>query len=129
MTHVSDTLAAMREELVKNRDNVLTEADSCLSYAMEVHQYITDHDEKQAWKDKDSQDGPFLRFYSSTHRNSCPSGQSLGQDDSQAGQVGSRSQTELDAIVSDHLPRDLRHLWPVWGQPTALEHVFQAVAM
>ena len=22
---------------------------------------------------------------------------------------------ELDAIVSDHLPADLRHLWPVWG--------------
>jgi len=22
--------------------------------------------------------------------------------------------TELDAIVSDHLPTDLRHLWPCW---------------
>lgn len=22
--------------------------------------------------------------------------------------------TELDAIVSDHLPADLRHLWPTW---------------
>jgi hypothetical protein len=21
---------------------------------------------------------------------------------------------ELDACVSDHLPKDLRHLWPVW---------------
>ncbi len=23
--------------------------------------------------------------------------------------------TELDAIVSDHLPADCRHLWPVWA--------------
>jgi hypothetical protein len=22
---------------------------------------------------------------------------------------------ELDAIVSDYLPQNLRHLWPVWG--------------
>lgn len=22
--------------------------------------------------------------------------------------------TELDAIVSDHLPKDCRHLWPTW---------------
>lgn len=26
---------------------------------------------------------------------------------------------ELDAIVADHLPSDLRHLWPVWGAPNA----------
>lgn len=23
---------------------------------------------------------------------------------------------ELDAIVSDHLPLEFRHLWPVWGK-------------
>ena len=22
---------------------------------------------------------------------------------------------ELDAIVADHLPKDLHHFWPVWG--------------
>jgi hypothetical protein len=23
---------------------------------------------------------------------------------------------ELDAIVGDHLPKDCRHLWPIWGE-------------
>jgi len=26
---------------------------------------------------------------------------------------------ELDAIVADHLPRGLRHLWPVWEKSEA----------
>lgn len=25
---------------------------------------------------------------------------------------------ELEAIIDDHLPAHLRHLWPSWGQPT-----------
>ena len=24
---------------------------------------------------------------------------------------------ELEAVVTDHLPQKLRHLWPVWGNP------------
>lgn len=31
------------------------------------------------------------------------------------GRYGDCDGTELDAIVSDHLPADCRHLWPVWG--------------
>ena len=31
-----------------------------------------------------------------------------GRDDADIGS------DELSAIVADHLPRDLRHLWPVW---------------
>lgn len=32
------------------------------------------------------------------------------------GQFNSIDDTELDACVSDHLPADCRHLWPVWGK-------------
>lgn len=31
------------------------------------------------------------------------------------GRDGDMDGTELDAIVGDHLPADLRHLWPVWA--------------
>jgi hypothetical protein len=30
------------------------------------------------------------------------------------GREGEMDGTELDAIVADHLPPALRHLWPVW---------------
>jgi hypothetical protein len=33
------------------------------------------------------------------------------------GKLGDCDGTELDAIVSDHLPPALRHLWPVWENP------------
>lgn len=32
--------------------------------------------------------------------------------------VGDPDGHELDAIVSDFLPNEYRHLWPVWGKST-----------
>lgn len=39
------------------------------------------------------------------------------------GRDGDCSGDELNAIVSDHLPKILRHLWPAWGCAECAEGV------
>ena len=46
---ISNTLTELADQLAKNRDSEIVMADECLS------QYITDHNDRDAWREKDRQ--------------------------------------------------------------------------
>lgn len=50
----------------------------------------------------------------------CVEVDSNGLCDIPIGDSGFIDGNELEAIIADHLPADLRHLWPTWAAPVSV---------